>query len=57
MALLPAHSQHSDKSRGVAVASWIFKKAYDAMLVRREIADSVWAKMLRPWRIALVWLA
>ena len=42
---------------GVAVASWIFKKAYDAMLMRREIADSVWAKMLRPWWIALSWLA
>jgi hypothetical protein len=42
---------------GVAVAFWIFKKAYNAMLVRREITDSVWSKILRPWRIALVWLA
>lgn len=42
---------------GLAVASRIFKKAYAAMLVRREIADSVWGKLLRPWRAAIVWLA
>ncbi len=42
---------------GVAVATWVFKKAYDAMLVRREIADSIWAKLFRPSWVAVLWLA
>jgi hypothetical protein len=41
---------------GAAVAAWVFKKAYAAMLVRREIVDSVWTKLLRPRWIAAVWL-
>lgn len=39
-----------------AVVARVFKRAYDAMLVRREIVDSVWAKLLRPSRIAASWL-
>ncbi len=42
---------------GVAVITWVFKKAYDAMVVRREVVDSVWAKLLRPSRVAVLWLA
>ncbi len=42
---------------GVAVVTWVFKKAYDAMLVRREIADSIWAKLLRPSWVAVLWIA
>jgi hypothetical protein len=42
---------------GAAIVTWIFKKAYNAMLVRREIVDSVWAKLLRPSWVALLWLA
>ncbi len=42
---------------GVAVITWVFKKAYDAMLVRREIVDSVWAKLFRPSWVAVLWLA
>ncbi len=41
---------------GIAVVSWIFKKAYDAMQVRREITDSLWVKLLRPGWAAAVWL-
>ena len=41
---------------GAAVITWVFKKAYDAMLVRREIVDSVWAKLLRPSWVAVLWL-
>jgi hypothetical protein len=40
----------------MAVAIWVFKKAYDAMRVRREIATSVWARMLKPWWSALIWV-
>jgi hypothetical protein len=40
---------------GAAMVAWIFKKAYNSMLVRREIADSIWTKLLRPSVIALVW--
>jgi len=42
---------------GAAMVAWIFKKAYNSMLVRREIADSIWTKWLRPAWIALVWTA
>jgi hypothetical protein len=42
---------------GAAVVTWVFKKAYDAMLVRREIVDSVWAKLLRPSWVAVLWIA
>jgi hypothetical protein len=36
----------------LVAASWIFKKAYDAMIVRREIVDSIWTRLLRlPWSI------
>ena len=42
---------------GAAMIAWIFKKAYNSMLVRREIADSIWTKLLRPSWIALVWTA
>jgi hypothetical protein len=42
---------------GAAVITWVFKKAYDAMVVRREIVDSVWAKLLRPSWVAVLWLA
>lgn len=41
---------------GAAVVAWVFKKAYDAMLVRRDIVDSVWAKLLRPSWAAVVWV-
>ncbi len=40
----------------LAAAAWVFKRAYDAMLIRREIVDSLWAKLLRPSRIAMIWL-
>jgi hypothetical protein len=40
---------------GMAVAIWVLKKAYDAMLVRREIA-TFWARMLKPWRSAVIWV-
>ena len=42
---------------GAAMVAWIFKKAYNSMLVRREIVDSIWTKWLRPSWIALVWTA
>ena len=42
---------------GAAMVAWIFKKAYNSMLVRREIVDSIWTKLLRPSWIALVWTA
>ena len=42
---------------GAAMVAWIFKKAYNSMLVRREIADSIWTKLLKPSWIALVWTA
>ena len=42
---------------GAAMIAWIFKKAYNSMLVRREITDSIWTKLLRPSWIALVWTA
>jgi len=42
---------------GAAMIAWIFKKAYNSMLVRREIVDSIWTKLLRPSLIALVWTA
>ena len=40
---------------GAAMIAWIFKKAYNSMLVRREIVDSKWTKLLKPSWIALVW--
>ena len=42
---------------GAAMIAWIFKKAYNSMLVRREIVDSIWTKLLRPSWIVLVWTA
>ena len=42
---------------GAAMVAWIFKKAYNSMLVRKEIVDSIWTKYLRPSWIALVWTA
>jgi hypothetical protein len=42
---------------GATMIAWIFKKAYNSMLVRREIADSIWTKLLKPSWIALVWTA
>ena len=42
---------------GAAMVAWIFKKAYNSMLVRREIVDSIWTKWLRPSWIVLVWTA
>ena len=42
---------------GAAIVAWIFKKAYNSMLVRREIVDSIWTKLVRPSWIALVWTA
>ncbi len=42
---------------GAAMIAWIFKKAYNSMLVRREIVDSIWTKLLKPSWIALIWLA
>jgi hypothetical protein len=42
---------------GAVMVAWIFKKAYNSMLVRREIVDSIWTKLLRPLWIALVWTA
>ena len=42
---------------GAAMIAWIFKKAYNSMLVRREIVDSNWTKLLRPSLIVLVWTA
>jgi hypothetical protein len=40
---------------GAALVAWIFKKSYNSMLVRREIVDSIWTRLLRPSWIALVW--
>ena len=42
---------------GAVMVAWIFKKAYNSMLVRREIVDSPWTKLLKPSWIALVWTA
>ena len=42
---------------GAAMIALVFKKAYNSMLVRREIVDSIWTKLLRPSWIALVWTA
>ena len=42
---------------GAAMVAWIFKKTYNSILVRREIVDSMWIKLLRPSWIALVWTA
>jgi hypothetical protein len=42
---------------GAAVVAWVFKKTYAAMLIRREIMDSVWAKLLSPSWVAVLWLA
>ena len=42
---------------GAAMVAWVFKKAYNSMLVRREIVDSIWTKLLKPSWIALVWTA
>ncbi len=40
----------------LAVMSRIFKKAYDAMQVRRVITDSIWTKLLRPFWTAVFFL-
>jgi hypothetical protein len=41
----------------LALVAWILKKAYAAMLIRREIADSTWIRMFRrPELLALVWV-
>jgi hypothetical protein len=42
---------------GAAMVAWIFKKSYNSMLVRREIVDSKWTRLLKPSRIALIWTA
>ena len=42
---------------GAAMVAWVFKKAYNSMLVRREIVDSIWTRWLRPSWIVLVWVA
>ena len=42
---------------GAAMVAWIFKKSYNSMLVRKEIVDSIWTRLLRPSWIALVWTA
>jgi hypothetical protein len=42
---------------GAAMIAWIFKKAYNSMLIRREIVDSIWTKLLKPSWIALIWTA
>ena len=42
---------------GAAMIALIFKKAYNSMLVRREIVNSIWTKLLKPSWIALVWTA
>jgi hypothetical protein len=39
---------------GLVVAIWVLKKAYDAMLVRREIAQSPWTRMFRSKWAAIV---
>ncbi len=54
--ILPLAFNTSVSILGAAVIAWVFKKAYDAMLVRREIVDSVWAKLLRPSWVAALWL-
>ncbi len=41
---------------GLAVISWVFKKVYNAMQVRREITDSIWGKRRRPRWAAAIWL-
>jgi hypothetical protein len=44
-------------SIGLAVISWIFRKVYNAMKVRREITDSIWGKRGRPrWAAAILLL-
>jgi hypothetical protein len=42
---------------GVVVSSWIFKKAYNTMLVRREVTGSIWARQRRRKLAAAVWVA
>ncbi len=43
---------------GLVVTAWVLRKAYNAMLIRREIADSVWARIFkRPLLLALMWIA
>ena len=41
---------------GLVVISWVFKKVYNAMQVRREITDSIWGKRRRPRWAAAIWL-
>jgi hypothetical protein len=41
----------------LALVAWILKKAYGAMLIRREISESIWTRIYRhPLRLAFVWL-
>jgi hypothetical protein len=43
---------------GLALVAWILKKAYSVMLIRREIAESIWIRVYtRPAILALVWIA
>lgn len=55
--IVPLAFNTSVSISGAAVAVWVFKKAYTAMLVRREIVDSVWTKLFRPSWVAALWLA
>ena len=42
---------------GTVVGVWIFRKAYNAMIVRREIENPKWAKLLGHFRVILVLVA
>jgi len=42
---------------GLAVTAWVLRNAYNAMLIRREIVDSVWTRLIkRPLLLALMWV-
>ena len=42
----------------LALAAWVLRKAYGALLIRREIVESLWIRAFRrPTLLALVWVA
>jgi hypothetical protein len=42
---------------GAVVGIWIFRKAYNAIIVRREIENSIWDKLFVRFRVILVLVA
>jgi hypothetical protein len=42
----------------LALVAWVLRKAYGAILIRREISESIWMRAFRrPALLALVWVA